>query len=259
MIAGSDDSTRRSRHRTALPWAVLAIGIVTSFLLFAVIREVVENAARLRFERQASDAKCIIDDRIHFYADILFGLKALFGTHSPVTRLQFHNFVKSLDLKNRYPGFDVVNYALYVPAKDKRRFEEMVRRDTSLDPRGYPEFVIKPPGERDEYYVMVYVEPMEGFEFSFGIDLGASLIATTSPQNLIALQHAARDSGHLTASGLPIRIKARKEYIGLAMRLAVYHPAMPIDTVERRRAAYLGSVGAGFNVEHLMKGVLDEE
>src|SRR3989442_307546 len=34
---------------------------------------------------------------------------------------------------------------------------------------------------------------------------------------------------------------------------------MPLDTVEQRRAAYVGSIGAGFDVENLMKGVLKEE
>jgi signal transduction histidine kinase len=60
---------------------------------------------------------------------------------------------------------------------------------------------------------------------------------------------------------LPIRIKAteeQKQYIGLAMRLGVYSSGMPRDTVEQRRAAFFGSVGAGFNVENLMKGVLGE-
>jgi len=43
------------------------------------------------------------------------------------------------------------------------------------------------------------------------------------------------------------------------MRLAVYRSGMPIDTVDQRRAAYLGSVGAGFNIENLMKDVIDEK
>ena len=259
MIAGSEDANRRPRDRAVLPWAVLAIGILSSFLLFAVIRDVVENSARLRFERQAGDAMSAIGERVQFYADILYGLKALFGAQSSVSRLQFHRFVESLDLKTRYPGFDVVNYAIYVSAKEKQRFEESVRHDTSIDPRGYPGFAIKPPGDRPEHYVIVYVEPMAGFEFALGVDLGANPAAATDPRGLTALQHAARDSGALIASGLPIRIKAAKEYTGLAMRLAVYRSGMPLDTVERRRAAYFGSVGAGFNVENLMKGVLDEQ
>jgi len=70
---------------------------------------------------------------------------------------------------------------------------------------------------------------------------------------------ASRDSGKLSASGLPIRVRAAKEYIGLAMRMPVYRSGAPTQTVEERRAAYLGSVGAGFNVENLMRGVLADK
>jgi signal transduction histidine kinase len=166
-----------------------------------------------------------------------------------------------LDLKNRYPGFDVVNYAVLVHAADKKRFEEAVRRDTSLDPRGYPGFAIKPSGDRSEYYVIVYVEPMRGYEFAFGLDTGVNP-AVEDARALAAAVRETRESGKLTSSGLPIRIKAtadHKEYIGLAMRLGVYRSGMPLDTAEQRSAAFFGSVGAGFNVEKLMEGVLNKE
>jgi signal transduction histidine kinase len=42
------------------------------------------------------------------------------------------------------------------------------------------------------------------------------------------------------------------------MRLPVYRPAMPVKTVEQRRAAFRGSIGVAFNVELLVQGVLDE-
>lgn len=250
----------RARFWTVLPWVVLAMGIPASLLLFTVVRDAVESVAQQRFERQASDAKHRIQARVNSYGEILYGLAALLSSQDSVSRLQFHRYVEALGLKHRYPGFDVVNYAVLVRAEDKRRFEEAVRRDTSLDPRGYPEFAIKPPGERPEYYVLVYVEPMAGFEFAFGLDTGANP-AVEDSHALAAAVRLTRDSGKLTSSGLPIRIKAtkeHKEYIGLAMRLGVYSSGMPRDTVEQRRAAFSGSVGAGFNVENLMKGVLRE-
>jgi signal transduction histidine kinase len=260
MTTGAEKRSQRTRRRIVLPWVVLAIGIPASFLLFSFFQDAVEDVARLRFERYASDTKHVIEARVLSYADILHGLAALFTGQRPVDRVQFHRFVKSLDLKRRYPGFDVVNYATYVPAKDRQRFEESVRRDTSLDPRGYPRFALRPAGERPEYFVIVYVEPMAGFEFAFGLDLGANpAVAGADTQTLADLQHAARDSGKLTASGRPIRIKAATEYTGLAMRLAVYRGGLPLETVEQRRTAFLGSVGAGFNVENLMRGVLSEE
>src|SRR5258708_39168013 len=42
------------------------------------------------------------------------------------------------------------------------------------------------------------------------------------------------------------------------MRLPVYRPGMPVENVEQRRAAYLGSVGAGFRVRELIQGALDK-
>ena len=257
MAAGSDSAAARARSWSAPPWVVLTIGILASLSLFAVVRDAVENVARLRFERQASDASAVIESRLHFYADILYGLRALFTSQGPVSRLQFHSFIESLDLKHRYPGVDSLNFAAYVPARDKQRFEEAVRRDTSLDPRGYPHFAIKPLGQRPEYFVVVYLEPMAGYEFAFGLDLAANP-AAANPQALVNALSMGRDSGKLIASGQPLRISAARQSVYLAMRLAVYGRGMPTDTVEQRRAAYVGSVGAGFNVGNLMRGVLDE-
>lgn len=241
-----------------LPWLVLAIGIPASFFLFVLIRDSVENIARLRFERQANDSNGIIENRLRSYADVLYGLRALFASEDPVDRLRFHRFVQSLDLENHYPGFDSLNYAAYVPAKDKKRFEEAVRRDTSVNPKGYPHFHIKPPGQRPEYYAIVFIEPMAGYEFAFGLDMSANP-AVAKHDRLVGAIHLGRDTGKLTASGQPLRIRQAKESIYLAMRLAVYRSGMSLNTVQQRRAGYLGSVGAGFNVENLMKGVLNEE
>jgi signal transduction histidine kinase len=248
----------RVRHWSLQPWIVLAVGIPVSMMLYSVVRDAVENVARLRFERQASDAHSVIENRLQFYADVLYGLKALFASQQHVSRVQFHRFVEALDLKTRYPGFDLLNYAAYVPGADRRRFEESVRGDTTLDPQGYPKFTIRPPGDRSEYFVLVYLEPMAGYEFAFGRDLGANP-GIVDPQALAVTMRSGRDSGTLSASGLPILVRANgKEYVGLAMRLAVYRNGMPTETVEQRRTAYIGSVGAGFNVDNIMRGVLDE-
>src|SRR5260221_10944785 len=194
MIGAVTRVLKQVRHGTKLPWLVLAVGVSVSILLFGVIRQSVEDVARLRFEREAGDANGIIADRISFYNDILYGLNALFASQGPVTRLQFHDFVESLDLTKRYPGFDLVNYAVYVPAKDRKAFEATVRKDTTLDPKGYPQFAIKPPGERAEYYVLAYLEPMKGFEFAFGLDLAAS--PQVSDTNVVAkAQQVPRLSG----------------------------------------------------------------
>ncbi|MBI2509779.1 MAG: CHASE domain-containing protein, partial [Betaproteobacteria bacterium] len=236
--AAANATTEHRRNRTLLPWVVLGVGVLASFLLFTVIQDAVESVARLRFERQASDARRVIDVRMHSYAGVLYGLRALFTGDHPISRLEFHRFVESLDLRHRYPSLESVNYMAFVPASDKKRFEEAVRRDTSLDPRGYPEFAIKPPGERSGYYVIVYLEPMAGFDFAFGLDLGTNPNAV-DPKALAAAVRLTRDSGQLIASGIPLRLTSgNKDYVGLAMRLAVYRNRMPLETVEQRQTAF---------------------
>jgi signal transduction histidine kinase len=251
----SGTATLRARRRPLLPGLVLVMGVVSSVLLFTVFRDSVDSVVRLRFERQASDAHALIEGRLKFYTAVLYGARALFASR-PVDRMQFHRYVESLDLKNQYPGFDVVNYAAHVLDADKDRFERSVRRDTSLDRRGYPGFSIRPPGRRPEYWVIIYLEPARGSEFAFGLDLGANPSLDARPQDLVALQNAARDSGRLTASGLPIRVNGQTF---LSMRLAVYGTGMPVQNVEERRAAYLGSVAAGFSLERMLRATLDEK
>jgi signal transduction histidine kinase len=237
---------------------MLILGALTSFFLFVLIENSVERVARLRFEREAQAASSVIEHRLRSYTHVLYALRALFASEEPVDRLRFHRFVESLDMKRRYPGFLSLNYAAHVPAREKKRFEQSVRSDDSLNVKGYPEFMIRPPGDRAEYYAIVYLEPMAGYEFALGLDLGANPMAA-DPEKVAEAVRLHRDSGNLSASAQPLKIKRAKDSIYLAMRLAVYKKGMPIETVEQRRAAYLGSVGAGFEIEGLMRAALDEE
>ena len=236
--------------RYLVPGIVLAIGIALSLALFVYIRDDIERDAILRFERQAADAKHIIERRLHSYVGVTYGLKALFAARDSVSRAEFHHYVASLNLKDNYPGFIQLNYARHIHGPERTSLEAEVRRDWSLDPGGYPEFAVRPPGARAEHHVLVYIEPMEGNAFSFGIDIIAS-----APQARVVSLH--RDTGALFSSGRLLNA-GKDGSVGLAMRLAVYRNGAALDTVEQRRAAFIGTVGAGYNVRKLMEGVLDD-
>src|SRR6266853_6695204 len=97
VTAATSGATRRVFHLGVLPWLVLAAGITASFFLFALVRDSVENVARLRFEREAKDANSIIEGRLRSYSDVLYALRAVFASEDPVDRLRFYRFVESLD------------------------------------------------------------------------------------------------------------------------------------------------------------------
>ena len=253
----AESEAQASRVKTGFPYVVLTVGVALSIALHVVTKDNIESDAHLRFERQASDAQHVIAARIHSYADVMYGLRAMFSA-APVTRTEFHRYVGALDISNKYPGFWSFNYAEYVPANAKAKLEARVRKDTSLDPRGYPSFKIVPPGDRPEYYVLTYIEPMVGNESVFGLDISVNP-AAAKPRALAEALASARDNGQLTSSGQLLRIKGPGRSTGLSMRLPVYRSGTQFDTVEQRRRAYLGSVGAGFRVRDLMRGILDEQ
>ena len=232
------------------PLLILGSGIAVAFALFAYVKGDIERDAQLQFERQAADAKHIVERRLRAYVGVTYGLRALFAANDSLSRAEFHRYVASLDLRRNYPGFVQLNYARHITASEKRQFEETVRADTSLDARGYPRFAVKPPAEHAEYHVLVYIEPMQGNEFSFGLDIGTTGVPGKAIDRL-------RDTGELVSSGRLLRA-GKDGFVGLAMRLTVYRNGAPLDTLEQRRQAFIGTVGAGYNVRKLMAGVLDD-
>lgn len=227
------------------------LGVVISFVLYLLVAEMVEEKNRAQFDYQTNNTQLAIQARIRSYIDVLRGTRALFYTGDHISREQFRSYIEKLNLDQSFPGIRSLNFAQHVSAYEKKAFESFVRTDTSLDPQGYPEFTIKPAGERSEYHVLTYLEPLESNLESFGFDMASNALGA----NTLA---ASRDSGQLSSSGRLIRISGPYRHIGLAMRMPLYRRGMPLNTVNERRAAYYGSVGAGFDITALMLGAVDK-
>src|SRR4051812_36466763 len=245
-----------AQRRFLLPLLTLVVGVVASVVLSLFIGDNIEKEANLRFERQASDAKHAMEARVISYFNVLYGLAALFSKSDQTSRAEFHAYVQALDVEHRYPGIWGLNYATYLRHEDKARFESEVRSDTSLDPLGYPEFSVWPPGDRPDYVVLTYVQlsQLASVRTYLGLDLAANPRAADVRGVREALANH-RDSGKVLTSGTRIDI-GQGDSAAFGMRLAVYRRGMARDTVAERRAAYVGSVGAGFVVPELMAGVL---
>ena len=237
---------RRGNH-LLLPVLVLSAGAAISVGSFLAIQDNVNTEATLRFERQASDARHVIEGRLSAYIEVLQGLAALFAKPG-LSRAEFHQYVSALELPRRYPGFAALNYAESFPHAARADFEARVRRDRSLDPKGYPRFAIKPAGVRPEYLVISYLSPMNESNAAFGLDLRAN---SSDPSERARLR---KDDVLRPAP----RSLANDKAASLQMRMPVYQVDGPLEKAEQRRAHYIGSVGAGFRMQGLMRGALEE-
>ncbi|WP_455285841.1 bifunctional diguanylate cyclase/phosphodiesterase [Cupriavidus necator] len=240
----------RLGSRTITAGTVL-LGVLTTAIVYAFCTDLLEKDVRLRFENDTGDVIQQIDTRIRLYTDVLVTMQALFGASDHVSRGEFRDFVRGLNLPQRYPGFQTLNYAPYVPTVELDDFVAGQRSDSILREAGVT-FNVRPPGRRPGHFVLTYVEPLDINLASIGIDMGAE------PRRLAALERA-RDTGKSVSSGRLIFSEAKNPHVGIALRLPVYRKVADLDSVEARRRAYIGSVGAGIRVDDLLKDLVSNE
>ena len=132
---------------------MLVVGLAVSIAAWRVTEQRIGGEAARQFLLETARAAEAIDRRIQDNFNILIGLKGLFNASDRDSREEFHVYLSGFNLERHYSGVRVVTYIQRVTRAQKAAFEREVRRDISIDPRGYPDFAIKPPGERDEYVV----------------------------------------------------------------------------------------------------------
>lgn len=197
---------------------VLVLGMAASAYGWHQSAEALREAQDRRFDALASEKVARIVDSLERYMDLAGSLSALFEASHHVSRREFHEHFRSLRALDRYPALQAVQYAPRVTRAERVRFEASVRADTSLRPQGYPDFRIHPPGDREEYFPVLYNEPMEGNETVFGHDQAAE------PARRAALERA-RDTRRPALSAPLTLLQGAVPTPGFVIRSALFAPA----------------------------------
>ena len=242
----------RRAEQTVPAFCVLALGLVISFAAWRFTEKRVSGEAETKFQHEVAQAVGALDRRFQDNVNLLVGLHGLFVASDRVDRDDFQHYLSGFRLQQRYTGVRLVAFVRHVPHARKSEFEQSVRRDRTLDARGFPDFRIKPRGTREDYFVVTYIEPLAGNERALGFDVFSEAMRRPAVER-------ARDSGQPTASE-PIWLAADPQrQISVALRMPVYRSGMPVTTVAERRAAFLGTVSSAINVEELVGGLLGRQ
>src|SRR5258708_31966767 len=242
------------RHRW-LRWAVLAASLAFSAASAYYFRAQVKQEARSRFETVAIGVANDVQSRIGAYGDVLYAIRGLFDSSNEVTRDEFHQFAQALSLGERYPGATNISFALRVPHAKKLEFERAVRAERSLLVKELPEFAIKPPGERPEYVVLTYIEPMGKNVAAWGLDLNADPLRRS-------VVDRARDYGQIASSSGVTLLRDRDGNASISstrLRLAVYRGGGVPGSLEERQRLYWGIVGSTVRVGEMVEATLSKE
>ena len=246
-------STRKSGARGAVPLTTitLVVGIgLTVFAVLALRSQELSNIITVLFERDAQDRITAIQREANEASEVLYHLKALRAASVTVTRNEFETFAASLF--HELVGIQALEWIPRVPHAERRAYERAAEADGLIDFRireRSPEGEMVPASDRDEYFPVYYVVPMEENEAAVGFDLGSN------EARLEAL-NLARDTGEAVATEPITLVQEMGQQHGFLLFLPIYSDGSEISTPEQRRDALEGFYLGVFRVGDITEAAL---
>jgi PAS domain S-box-containing protein len=228
--------------------AVLLLTLGATWLAWERVGDYDARVLRAEIDYRARDVERRIARRMNAYEHVLRGAAGLFANSEGVSRTEFRDYVAALQLQEHYPGIQGLGFALVVPAHDVARHTRLVQQD------GFREYAIQPPGPRDPYTSIVFLEPFEGRNLrAFGYDMFSEPVRREAMERALAEGRPAL-SGKVTLvqeTGVDVQL-------GVLLYLPVFRKGAigpgPADVSQR----VLGWVYMPFRMNDLAVAVLGE-
>ncbi len=238
------------RRETLVPWAVLVLALGGTILMWRAALNTAQEKGAEQFEFLAETIRARIADRMLDYEQVLRGGIGLFKASEQVSRDEWRRFVKALALSDNYPGIQGVGFARYLSDESaKADFEDAIRQE------GFPEFAVKPSGQRDAYVAIAYLEP---FDWRNQRAHGYDMFSEALRREALA---QARDSGRTSVSGKITLVQetAIGVQAGFLIYLPLYDGGEVPNTLDARRERMWGVVYSPFRMADLMTGILGDQ
>ena len=235
------------RKRDGLTWSLLLLGLATTLLAFGYAKRHIETEAKAQFASDCNEIQERIAARMAAHAQVLRGAAALFEVTSTVTRQDWRDFTARQQVEQYLPGIQGVGFALLIPRERLAQHEQEIRA------QGFPEYHVRPAGEREYYSSIIYLEPFSGRNLrAFGYDMLSESVRRSAMEQ-------ARDLNLAVLSGKVTLVQETDQDVqfGALMYFPVYRKGLLIETAAQRRAAMLGWVYSPYRMRDLMQGILD--
>ena len=234
------------RHLPWQAWTVLLAGLVATGLACLATKSGVDEVSKREFEFGCNEIRSKIVDRLSAHEQILRSSAAFVEHTGRVTRQEWHVFTERQQVAQRLPGIQGIGFALRIPR------DELARHVREIRAEGFPEYQVRPPGERDVFSSIIYLEPFTDRNLrAFGYDM------LSEPVRRAAMEQAAdQDSTALSGKVVLVQETDKDVQSGTLMYVPVYLKGMPHETPVQRRAALLGWVYSPYRMNDLMKGIL---
>ncbi len=227
-------------------YLILFIGLVLTLLTGLYTKHEVDEGSKSEFSLICNEIQTKIYIRLHAHAQLLRNGSAFFAASESVSRKEWKTFYSRSNMNKNLPGIQGFGFSLIVPKSELSQHIQNIRNE------GFPDYIVKPLGNRDIYTSIIYLEPFEGRNLrAFGYDMFSEPIRREAMEK-------SRDSNLAMLSGKVILVQEANEdlQIGTLMYVPVYKNGMPINTPEQRRKAIKGWVYNPYRMNDLMNGIL---
>lgn len=225
---------------------LLAIGV--TLLAWHVIQLSMRASATRAFEEQAARAENAIRERMRSYEQALRGGAGLFAASVTINREEWRRYVAAARIREIFPGVRGLHFAAHVSAAELDAHVAAVRRE------GFPDYAVRPAGPREEYYPVVWPEPLdERNRRVMGFDMYSEPVRR-------AAMRLARDSGKPSISGKVVLAGETKDAVpGFLYYFPIYARDRSIATLDDRRRAIIGFIVCPLRMPDLMEGLISSE
>ncbi len=237
---------RQNHWAQSVPVIVLLSLLGLTFFTWKTTRDSAHAIAEAAFSDECREIQKHVESRLTEQEVLLRGAVGLFNSTGEMSHSQWRRYVSALELDRFQPGILGLGFSVRLKPDEKSANMRKIRAE------GFPEYTIKPEGERSVYAPVIYLEPFNWRnQRALGYDLYSELVRRTA-LDYAADQAAATLSGKITL----LQETETDKQIGVLMIVPVYRMGALVDTVENRRAALLGFVYAPIRMGDFMKNIL---
>jgi signal transduction histidine kinase len=143
-------------RRLALPLVALFAGLIGTLIAALLMAGAEEDRRRTRFAGLAESSVGAIRSRMLVQLTLLRGAAGFINASDRVTQADFKTYVDRLRLEQNYPGVLGIGYSAYAP--DRLALKRVLSGAADVD---VPGVTLRPPGERRDYSVILFLEPQD--------------------------------------------------------------------------------------------------
>ncbi len=238
--------THIASKKNMAAWLVLLLSLLFALGGWYLLSNQVQKNRQQQFDVLEQQMFQAIQKRLHQHELILLGGLGLFQASSSVEREEWRDYIQSLSLAQHYPGILGVGFSEMVAPDALATHIEQIRR------QGFPEFTVKPAGERKIYSSIIYLEPFSGRNLAaFGYDM------FSEPTRRKAMTLAAETGRTAISSKVTLVQETHgKQQAGFLMYIPVYKKGMPLTSLQQRWQALQGFVYSPYRMDDLMAGIM---